>query len=349
MAHEAAEIEASLPNIPSPPQVWTSDCTPERLGVLLEAQEECLAWLSSEGGIFDTLQGRYSSGVPNLDLILKCYSGDAERVDRGNRAPVFLRNPRLTIGLSPQPDVLRGLASNPKLQGRGLLERFFYLLPESPLGFRKHDTMPIPAPVWDAYQRALHTMLNWDLPEGPDGESSLHRVRLTTEAYDHWLEFTRRIEQQMAPGGELENLTGWAAKTPGGAARLAAVFHCIKHAHGQPWAAEVTPDTMTDAIEVMLVIIRHSIAAMNMMGADSTINGAYKVWHWIERNRLQHFTVRDAFQRFKSIYQHVTDLLSVLNVLEERGYIEINEAPYSGNGRPPSPIVRVRPELVRGW
>jgi len=49
-----------------------------------------MAWLSSEGGVFDLLQGRYSKDIPNLELALKAHSGDAERVNRGSRPPVFL-------------------------------------------------------------------------------------------------------------------------------------------------------------------------------------------------------------------------------------------------------------------
>ena len=93
LAREAAALEAELPEIPFQPQIWTSDATPERLGALLAEQGECMAWLSSEGGVFDLLQGRYSNGIPNLDLVLKAHSGDPERVDRGIPSG----------GLPPQP------------------------------------------------------------------------------------------------------------------------------------------------------------------------------------------------------------------------------------------------------
>jgi len=93
LAREAADIEAKLPDIPILPQLWTSDATPERLGTLLAEHGECMAWLSSEGGVFELLQGRYSKGIPNLDLVLKAHSGDAERVDRGSRPPVIPEKP----------------------------------------------------------------------------------------------------------------------------------------------------------------------------------------------------------------------------------------------------------------
>ena len=119
LAQEVADIEADLPVIPAPPQVWTSDATPERLGAMLAEHGECMAWLSSEGGIFDLLQGRYSNGIPNLDLVLKAHSGDPERVDRGSRPSVYLRSPRLSIGLSPQPDVFKRVGQQARISGQG--------------------------------------------------------------------------------------------------------------------------------------------------------------------------------------------------------------------------------------
>src|SRR4029078_5142104 len=105
---------------------------------------EKMAILSDEGGIFDILAGRYSNGVPNLDLFLQAYHGSAYRVDRGSRPAVFLKRPALTLGLSPQPSVLRGLAGAPGFRGRGLLARPCFALPESTLGRRTLDSRPIP-------------------------------------------------------------------------------------------------------------------------------------------------------------------------------------------------------------
>ncbi|KAF0138493.1 MAG: hypothetical protein FD153_1284, partial [Rhodospirillaceae bacterium] len=143
-AAQVATIEANLPDIPHVPQLWTSDATPERLGMLLADNAEVMAWLSSEGGVFDLLGGRYSNGIPNLDLVLKAHSGDPERVDRTGRPPVFLAHPLLTIGLSPQPEVLRGLSEKPGFRGRGLLARFLYFFPLSPLGYRALTAPPHP-------------------------------------------------------------------------------------------------------------------------------------------------------------------------------------------------------------
>ncbi|MEW8014888.1 MAG: DUF3987 domain-containing protein [Candidatus Sedimenticola endophacoides] len=349
LAREAADIEAELPEIPVRPQIWTSDATPERLGPMMADQDECMAWLSSEGGVFDLLQGRYSNGIPNLDLVLKSHSGDAERVDRGSRPPVFLKSPRLSIGLSPQPDVLRGLAAKPGFRGRGLLGRFLYLLPPSPLGFRPLESHPVPDGVLDAYAAGLRTMLDWEPAIDEHGDERPHLLRLIEEAQSEHHAFAQAIEAQMQPGRELEHFTDWAGKAPGAAARLAGILHGIKHAHGIPWEAAITAETMIAALEIMAVISRHSLAALDMMGADPTIAAARLVWDWTERGRLDRFTVREAFNALRGTFPRVAMLREALEALEERGYLEVIEPPRDGPGRPPSPMVRVRPEIARAW
>ena len=346
---EIADKEAELPEIPRPPQLWTSDATPERLGSLLSDNNECMAWLSSEGGVFELLQGRYSGGIPNLDLVLKAHSGDPERVDRGSRPPVYLQNPRLSIGLSPQPDVLRGLASRPGFRGRGLLGRFLYFLPPSPLGYRTLTAKPITNDVRDAYSTGITAMLHWQPDTDINGHEQPHSLKLSEGAASEWHDFAMAIEQKMRPGNELEHFTDWAGKAPGATVRLAGVLHGIRHANGYPWKADITTETMIAALEIMVVTMAHSLAALDMMGTDSTIASARHLWHWIDRGKNHRFTVRDAFNALRSTFPHVKDINEALNVLEERGYVEVIKVEPNGPGRPPSPIVRVRQSIRESW
>ncbi|GAA4550260.1 DUF3987 domain-containing protein [Pseudonocardia xishanensis] len=64
------------------PRLIADDVTTEAAASLLAEQNGRLAVLSAEGGIFSTLAGRYSSGVPSLEVFLKGHSGDLLRVDR---------------------------------------------------------------------------------------------------------------------------------------------------------------------------------------------------------------------------------------------------------------------------
>lgn len=60
LKEKIAELEAALPEIPTLPQVWAQDVTPENLGTIMAANNERMAVLSDESGIFDILAGRYS-------------------------------------------------------------------------------------------------------------------------------------------------------------------------------------------------------------------------------------------------------------------------------------------------
>ncbi|MEP1214785.1 MAG: YfjI family protein [Marinobacter sp.] len=348
-AQEVADIEANLPDVPKPPQIWTADVTPERLGALLAEQNECMAWLSSEGGIFELLNGRYSNGIPNLDLVLKAHSGDADRVDRGSRPAVFLKNPLLTIGLSPQPDVLRGLSSKPGFRGRGLLGRFLYLLPPSLIGYRKLTPNPVPKYLTENYAAGIYAMLNWQPEESSEGANIPHTLRLSSAAAEEHHAFALHIEGQMRPGGKLGNFTDWAGKSPGAALRLAGVLHAIRHAHGTPWSTEIPKETMDSALSIMATITQHSLAALDLMGADSDTGEAKVVWDWICRTRNERFTLRNAFEALKGTFQRVKNLQPAIDILEERGYIKVVRIPNEGPGRPPSPLICVRPEIVETW
>lgn len=349
LAVQAADIEADLPDIPVVPQLWTSDVTPEKLGVLLAEQDESMAWLSSEGGIFDQLRGRYSNGIPNLDLVLKAHSGDQERVDRGSRPAVYLRNPSLSIGLSPQPEVLHGLAADPAFRARGLLARFIYFLPPSPLGSRTLESAPVPPAVRDAYEAGLRALLAQPAAPEERSASGRHRISLSGEAYQLWHTASRAIEAGMLPDGDFEHCTDWAGKAPGAAARIAGVLHAITHAHGDPSATAISADTMDRALTVLGVASHHSRAVLDLMGTDPNVAAARTIWRWIERGRRARFEARDAFEGNRSL-QRMEKVNAALAVLQERGYLEVMpQEPKGGPGRPRSPTVRVRPDIVRTW
>jgi hypothetical protein len=157
---ELATLEADLPEIPTVPRLWTQDVTPEKLGQLMADHDEKMSILSDEGGIFDIMAGRYNRGVPNLDVFLQAHAGTSVRVDRGTRKTVFMHHPALTIGLSPQPEVLRALDNKPGFRGRGLIARFLYTLPESKLGYRVLRANPIPESVSDAYETGIRSLLD---------------------------------------------------------------------------------------------------------------------------------------------------------------------------------------------
>ncbi|MBT4428907.1 MAG: DUF3987 domain-containing protein, partial [Nitrospinaceae bacterium] len=209
---EIAEIEKSMPEVLSIPRIWTQDVTPERLGSLMAENGEGISIISDEGGIFEILGGRYSNGIPNLDLFLQAHAGAPVRVDRGSRPPVHLQNPALTVALSPQTDVIRGLAQKSGFRGRGLLARFHYALPPSPLGYRKLESKPIPQSVREAYSRGIYNLLEIPSAIGQDGKPAPIIFEYSEDGYREWHDFSLMIEQEMREEGKFFEIKDWAGK-----------------------------------------------------------------------------------------------------------------------------------------
>lgn len=346
LTRQIAELEAALPEIPTPPRLWAQDITPEHLGTVMHGNAERIALLSDEGGLFDILAGRYSNGVPNLDLCLQAHAGASVRVDRGSRPPVHMHSPALTIGISPQPDVIAGLAAKPGFRGRGLLGRILYLLPPSALGHRTLTTQPVPQAVRESYTAGLRSLLGRERAKGEEYDHP-HTLHFASAAWSEWKEFARHVEREMQDGGRFEHARDWAGKLPGAAARLAGLLHCARHAAAEPIPAEIDETTMETALELASVLAAHALAAFALMGADPGLSAARRVWHWITRTRSTTFRARDCWKMLQGSFPMRADIEPAFGLLVERGYLRLIEAEARSAGRP-SPTYQVRPDLLRG-
>jgi len=342
---EILEMERKMVEVPVYPKFWCQDVTPEHLGTLLNVHAEKMSILSAEGGIFDIIGGRYSNGIGNLDLFLQAHSGDPVRVDRGSREPVFLDNPCLTMGLSPQPEVLRGLIDKPGFRGKGLLARFFYFLPKSNLGNRGLDSKPVPEALKAGYQDLIYRLLDITPGEDKHGKRQPYNLNLSGTAYQMWADFYMANENELREGGRFEHLTDWAGKLPGAVIRIAGLLHCAENPV-QPWTRDISPGTMQAALGLAACFADHALIAFGLMGADRAIEDAQKVWRWVEKNRSDVFTKRDCFNALKGSFSRVSDIEGPLKVLEERNYIQSTTKQTGGR---PSVQYTVNPEILKGW
>ena len=321
MKGEIADLEATLPEIPRPPRLFADDVTPEHLGTMMAENGELMAILSDEAGIFEQMGGRYSNGVPNLDLFLQGHAGSPVRVDRGSRPPVCLQRPALTIGISPQPDVLRGLTAKPGFRGRGLLARFLYALPASNLGKRTGETRPLSEDLKLRWEGRITAMLNREPATDRNGEPCPHTLTLSPEALTAWKTFWHTVEKDMGPGGRFEYLTDWAGKFPGAVARIAGLLHVARHAFRGPENHDIALEDMAAALRMADCLAAHALAVFDLMGADPALDGARVVLGWIRREERETFTFRDCHYAHKSRYKRAAELEPGMDVLSERHYI----------------------------
>jgi hypothetical protein len=332
-------MEAELPEVPSLPRVYTSDVTTEHLGTMMEHNNGELGLLSAEGGIFETMAGRYANGVPNIDLYLNGHAGDPVRIDRGSKGAVILDNPRLTIALAVQPDVLHSLSTKPGFKGRGLLGRFLYTLPPSNLGSRTGQGERMEPFTETSFNETVKALLS-------AGEDKQQRdvIKLSDKAREIWQQCWQDVEAEMGESGLFEHCRDWAGKLPGAVARMAALFHITRH--GLDYVTSpVSADDMQAAVLTGEALASHALAVYGLMAADPDAEAAKVLIKWMKRHGLQEFTARDAFQNHKSRFDRADDVDQPLQILAERGYIRLIQPKQQGPGRP-SKVYQVNPAVL---
>lgn len=207
--------------IPPIPRLLADDITPEATASLLAEQGGRLGIISAEGGIFETLGGRYSHNIPNIDVYTKGHSGDPITIDRKGRLPEHIPRPALTLGLMAQPQVLDAIAANPVFRGRGLLARFCYAGPISHVGYRRVRVAPLNQDIVDAYHLAVSELATG--LRGWGGDPAL--LQLTGGARETVLTIAENIEVQLRDDGALAHLRDWGNKYTGLVVRLAGMLH----------------------------------------------------------------------------------------------------------------------------
>jgi hypothetical protein len=333
----AAEMAEAI-TVPVQPRLLADDATPEALASLMAAQGGRIAVLSDEGGVFDLMAGRYSNGLANLDLYLKAWSGTPHRVDRKGRAAEFIARPALTMGLAVQPDVLRAIATRPGFRGRGLLARFLYSLPVSPLGRRAIDPPPVPAGIMHTYDMNLSALVRslaeWTDPVVlvPDDDA---KVLLQA--------FQSDLEPRLGPDGDLAHIADWASKLAGQLVRVAGLIHLATHLR-DGWRKPVEARTMAAAIAVGHYLIPHALAVFDLMNDDPLTGHASYVLDWLAAHDRDRFVPRDLYSANRHRFPTADDLSPVLDHLEAFGWIRpVSQPKAPGRGRPPSPVWAVHP------
>lgn len=321
MKAEALELAAELAEFKDkhPLRLLVDDTTPEKLVEIMDAQGGCITVASAEGGIFDSMAGRYEKGA-NFDVYLKGHAGDTITVDRIGRKPNRIKAPRLTMMLTIQPDVLNGLMDNTTFRGRGLCGRFLYAICKSKVGRREISPPSIPEHVRVEYRAFVHRILS-------DQGSGI--IRLSPEADNVRKSYQAYIEKKL--GDEWEFMRDWGGKLTGAVVRIAALIHAAE-CMGEPAETPVSAETMAGATRLGEFFSAHAEAAYQLMGADETTTDAKYLWRKIEGTGQEKISKRDLFNLCKGKFKRMAEMEPAFQVLVDMGYIR--EETVSTGGRP---------------
>jgi len=326
---EALDLSAQLANFKElhPFRLLMDDTTPEKLVDVMEMQSGSITVASAEGGIFDIIAGRYDR-TANLDIFLKGHAGDTISVDRIGRKSNYIAKPRLTMILTIQPAVLYGLMDNATFRGRGLCGRFLYAMCKSKVGRRKVSPAPMSSTTRAEYRQFVRHIL-------ADQGSGI--VRLSADANTIREEYQEYIEKKL--GGEWEHMRDWGGKLTGTMVRIAALLHLSSF----PADIPISPEIMESATGIAEFLGAHAEAAYQAMGADESVEDAKYLWRRIVGSGEVEISKRDLFRLVRGKFKKAEDMEIPLRVLEEYGYIRIEEVERDGAGRKASPKIKVNP------
>lgn len=338
-AAELAESRAPA----SPKLIVSGDITPEALASMLAEQGGRLFLSSDEGELFEMAAGRYGNGA-NIETLLKAHTGGKVRINRRGRAEI-IESATLTIGMTVQPDVLRGIAEKPTFRGRGLCGRFLYTIPKSLVGGRNSKPAPLSDEAQNEYTRRLKTLAAFEKVTNADGEPAPRVVKLSRDALDYLTAFMDELEPQMAEGGALYSVADWATKLAGAVARIAAIIHFAANAYAPGSITEIPAGSVQRAIKIGRYLIPHALAAYAEMGADPQIENAKYLLRWIQKEALAQFTKREAHRENRGRFKEVTEIEPALELLEAHGYIRalVRAADLGRPGRKASQLFEVNP------
>lgn len=332
------ELEMNPIEVPKFTRLICSDTTPEALASVMSDNKGIIGIFSDEGGIFQILGGRYSGQIPNLDLVLKSHIGSAYRIDRKNSDPIIMNEPLISMALAPQPSVIRNMSKTPEFRERGLFARFLFTIPQSPLGKRTDETVPISEATKSAYSNLILRLLSYR-------QLSQQRIilKLSEPALAAWQTIWKNIESYIAIDGPLSNAKDWGSKLPGHIARIAAIFHCIEHSSSLTVNTTIEPISMFRAEGMIQPLISHALQAFELLKPDPTRDLAEKILDWMKLETLHVFTQRDCHHRFKSSVKSVKDILPSLKLLSDHNYIKLK--PQELVSHRPSKVYEVNPKV----
>jgi len=320
------------------PKLFATDATPEALADAACEQDGRYAIISDEGGIIEVLSGLYSSGKANTDLFLKGIDGGYVRIKRKDTEVCI--NPYLNFLLIVQPKILADMAERPSFTGKGVLERFLYVVPKVNLGYRTHDTDEFPDEVRDQYQELLLGLLKtanlyWeDIPE---------TIKLDGGALGIWRAFQKETEVELRSGNKLHSCPGWGAKICGFTLRIAGLIHAVDLGINH---TTISYETMDKAIRLAKLLKEHALAAYGAMNTDKETAAAKEILKWIASNEMVSFTRTELLNAMKNrTFGKAETLKKVLKVLIDRNIIGDARAHVSEKAKKPTTYYDVNPKV----
>jgi hypothetical protein len=327
----------------------------------LAANGERIGVLSSEGRkVLAIARGCYRDHA-DIDLWLAGHGGDHIRIDRTNRPSIDLARPCISAVLACQPDALQSLGESAELRESGFLARWLYVVPESHAGAYPRES--VTGPVRAVYERCIRGLLELAPGAYSDGTPAPQLVRLTPDAFDFWTKYHDAIRREMCALAESgpKGYVQWLGKLPEHVARLALLFHVVRHVSEGAALGTITAEA-ADAALVAECLKVHARRAFVLLCEDEEAAAARRVWTWLDKGRgrlrelrkseglgdVEGVKGRDVQRAGVAGLEDANKAGRVLDRLAERGYLQRCEWRNPAAPSRPHVVYFVRPASATG-
>ena len=308
--------------------------TIEGLAKLLLTGQPSVGVFSAEGGEFvgghamkDDAKLRSAAGLSKL------WDGEAWKRVRAGDGAHTIANKRVSLHLMLQPGVGNVLMSDAVLRDQGLVSRLLMTFPHTSMGTRMHREPPADAIKTVAdFTDLMAERIARPYPLQPKSQNDLapRVLRFSAEARGSWHAFGDRVEKKLAPGGELEPISGFAAKMPEHAARLAAVMTWWAN----PEAEEIDADTMLNASRLVEHYGSEALHFAHASGLPGDIADAQCLLEWLRGGWIEkHVSIPDIIQFGPNALRVSRRARKVVGVLESHHYLIKEDGPGVTRGK----------------
>jgi hypothetical protein len=340
---------------PAPrPRLLTEDVTREGLAQLLAEQGRIIAASDEGAAIIENFAGRYTHDSTSWDLFNKAHSAADLVVDRKSSGPVIVWDPALTLVIATQPKMLTNLWGKPGVEGRGVLARPLYALPEP--AYTTGRTTEVPTDVLNEFESRVRALFE-DVPLlalDEEGRPQPLTLKLDAAAEAAFERFELELGHKRRDLGNSDRAQdeaaylGWISKLAGQTARLAACLHAATYwTTGSTINTTINRQTVDAAIDLARYFHAHALVVFGLMGELPEQQRAHTILGWLRTRReteRELLTIRD-IHRSRGNGTTAAQVQAALKLLEQHGYVQLERHHPGKAGGRPSERVHINPLL----
>jgi hypothetical protein len=276
-----------------PKKIFSNDITEKSLPIELVQNYGKIAIISNDSNLLK---------VMSSSIFLQAYSGGSLKVKTKNGYE-FMDTTSVAAGLIIPPETMQLKSKSQSVDCRKeLLSKSLYYFPESNFSENNNDQIEIPAKsARQLYEAVIEIVLNLQPSFTFDEFTNKHLsgvIKLSNEARESWLQFSKWIESEAIYYSQLELLRDWLKNLPWIALRIAGLIHIAQSIKVETGTLSslsnlsseainnlsISKEVMDSAAGLCIELIAHAQAAYGFIEGDKSLADIDYTINWILKN-----------------------------------------------------------------